>query len=62
MRLSEREYQILDLIVLGKTNKEIADELKITINTVKYHIKNIMAKSGITDRRDFIELSAKGQL
>ncbi len=61
-KLSRREYQVLELMVLGKTNKDIAVELNITINAVKYHIKNIMFKTNIRDRREFIELNAKGEL
>lgn len=61
-KLSRREYQVLELMVLGKTNKDIAVELNVTIDAVKYHIKNIMFKTSIRDRRDFIELNAKGQL
>lgn len=61
-KLSRREYQVLELMVLGRTNKDIAVELDITINAVKYHIKNIMFKTSIRDRREFIELNAKGQI
>jgi len=39
--LSERQLQILELIKKGKTNKEIASELYISENTVKYHLKII---------------------
>ena len=39
--LSDRQLQILELIKKGKTNKEIASELYISENTVKYHLKII---------------------
>lgn len=45
--LSAREKEVLRLIVAGKINKEIADELCISINTVITHRKNISAKTGI---------------
>ena len=45
--LSVRENEVLRLMVEGKINKEIADELSISINTVITHRKNITAKTGI---------------
>lgn len=45
--LSGREIEVLQLIVKGAINKEIADRLSISLNTVLSHRKNIMAKLGI---------------
>lgn len=45
--LSQREKEVLRLIASGKINKEIADELCISVNTVITHRKNISAKLGI---------------
>lgn len=45
--LSARETDVLQLIVTGITNKEIADKLNISLNTVLSHRKNITAKLGI---------------
>jgi DNA-binding NarL/FixJ family response regulator len=45
--LSKREEDVLRLLALGKSNKEIADELTISINTVITHRKNISQKTGI---------------
>lgn len=45
--LSAREIEVLKLISSGKINKEIADELCISINTVITHRKNISSKLGI---------------
>lgn len=45
--LSERETEILKLIINGLTNKEIADRLFISIHTVISHRKNISKKTGI---------------
>lgn len=45
--LSTREVDVLQLIVKGITNKEIADKLNISLNTVLTHRKNITAKLGI---------------
>ena len=46
-QLSQRETEVLRQIALGKLNKEIADFLCISINTVITHRKNISAKLGI---------------
>ena len=45
--LSQREIEVLTLVASGKINKEIADALQISINTVLTHRKNISAKLGI---------------
>jgi len=45
--LSEREIDILKLLTTGLANKEIADKLNISINTVMTHRKNISQKTGI---------------
>jgi DNA-binding NarL/FixJ family response regulator len=44
--------QVLHLIVKGKSNKEIADALKVTEPTTKYHVQSIMTKLGVTDRTE----------
>lgn len=46
-QLTNRETEILRLIVQGLLNKEIAEELNISLNTVLTHRKNIIAKTGI---------------
>ncbi len=45
--LSERETEVLRLLATGMANKEIADKLNISINTVITHRKNISQKTGI---------------
>lgn len=45
--LSQREIEVLRLVAMGYINKEIADELSISFNTVLTHRKNITAKLGI---------------
>lgn len=45
--LSDREVEVLKLLAQGFANKEVADKLKISINTVMTHRKNISQKTGI---------------
>jgi two-component system NarL family response regulator len=49
-RLSERELEILRLIAKGLANKEIGTRLSVAENTVKNHIKSILAKLDARDR------------
>ncbi len=51
---SAREKEIIDLVIEGKTNKEIGEILYISINTVKTHIKNIYAKLDVNNRIQLI--------
>lgn len=48
--LSAREKQVLSLLVKGKSNREIADELAIKEATVKSHVSVILMRLGVTDR------------
>jgi len=48
--LSAREVQVLELIVQGLANKQIAYTLSIAEHTVKNHVKNILSKLGVQDR------------
>ena len=50
MALTEREIEILQLVALGKTNQEIADDLVLSERTVRTHITNILAKLGLSNR------------
>jgi DNA-binding NarL/FixJ family response regulator len=48
--LSDREREVLSLLVDGKTNKEIADILVVTENTIKTHLTNILTKLHLQNR------------
>jgi FixJ family two-component response regulator len=55
-RLTPREVQVLDLVVSGKLNKTIADELHISIKTVELHRANMMSKLGVHNVPDLVRL------
>lgn len=48
--LSEQEIRVLDLIVAGKSNQEIARELFISVGTAKWHVHNVFQKLGVNNR------------
>jgi DNA-binding NarL/FixJ family response regulator len=50
--LTNREIQVLRHIGLGLSNKEIAKSLRISVETVKEHVQNILRKTKATDRTD----------
>jgi LuxR family maltose regulon positive regulatory protein len=52
--LSDREFDVLRLLVGGQTNQEIAQILCVSINTVKTHLKNIYGKLGVSNRREAV--------
>ncbi|KAA8884187.1 response regulator transcription factor [Nocardia colli] len=54
LALTERENQILHLLELGLSNKEIADKLCIGIPTVKNHVHSLLAKLGVRRRADAV--------
>ncbi len=53
--LSRQEVTVRNLILKGKTNKEIASELFISLSTVKTHITNIYAKLNVVNRKELLQ-------
>ena len=49
-RLSQREREVLQLLAQGQTNREIAQNLIVSVSTVKIHVEHILAKLGVSDR------------
>jgi DNA-binding CsgD family transcriptional regulator len=63
LRLTPREIQIINLIVQGETNKQIADKLFISLNTVQTHRKSIMKKTQCTGTAELVNFAfSKGLL
>ncbi len=60
--LTARETEILNLIVEGKANQQIADNLFIAESTVKFHINNIFGKLGAADRTQAVVIALKSGL
>jgi LuxR family maltose regulon positive regulatory protein len=48
--LSTREHEVLILLAAGRSNRAIAEELFITVDTVKRHISHVFDKIGVTSR------------
>jgi DNA-binding CsgD family transcriptional regulator len=50
VKVSRREQEVLDCILQGSSNKEIAAKLNVAERTVKFHVSSLLAKFGVADR------------
>jgi DNA-binding NarL/FixJ family response regulator len=57
--LSQREREVLELMVEGRSRKEIGAELAISINTVRSHVKSILAKLGVHASLEAVSLALR---
>ena len=57
--LTDREYDMLSFCIEGKSNQEMADKLFVSINTVKFHLRNIYQKLGVNNKKEVFEYVAK---
>jgi NarL family two-component system response regulator LiaR len=60
--LTDREIEVLKLMVDGLNNAEIAERLVISLSTVKYHISNILMKFGVDNRVSAVSLALQRKL
>jgi len=61
-RLTDREVELLKLVAAGMANKAIAQQLSISENTVKYHMKKIMQKLNVQNRTEAVTQSIRAGL
>ena len=57
--LSRREREVLALVAAGRSNHQIADDLVVTVRTVKYHVSNVLCKLGARDRAHAVAIAIK---
>ena len=60
--ITDRELEILALMVEGKSNNEIAESIVISMSTVKFHVSNILSKLGVSSRTEAVALALKHNL
>jgi DNA-binding NarL/FixJ family response regulator len=57
--LTRRELEVLSSLASGRTNKQIARDLDISLNTVKFHVRNLFQKLGVNSRAQAISMYLK---
>ena len=60
--LTERESEVLTLMVVGLTNTQIAARLTVSPSTVKSHVSNILSKLGVASRSEAVALAVRNKL
>jgi DNA-binding CsgD family transcriptional regulator len=62
VKVSRREQEVLDCILQGAANKEIAAKLNVAERTVKFHVSSLLAKFGVADRIALCREAALGRM
>lgn len=52
--LSHREVEVLERIATGRTNREVAAELSVSVHAVKFHLASIYRKLGVANRTEAV--------
>ena len=60
--LTEREREVLGLLVRGMTNGEIGSELQISLSTAKFHVSSILSKLGVASRTEAVAVAVQRSL
>ncbi len=60
--LTQREVEVLGLMAIGKTDRAIAEELIISINTVGNHVRSILNKTGTANRTEAASYAVQRKL
>lgn len=60
--LTPRERDVLELMASGKSNKQIAEDLTLSIGTVRFHISNILTKMGVDNRTEAVILAFQSNI
>ncbi len=60
--LTDREKEILSLMVTGLNNTQIATKLFVSQSTIKFHVSNILAKLGVTGRTEAVAMAVREHL
>jgi two-component system, NarL family, response regulator LiaR len=60
--LTDREVEILNLMVEGLANNDIAERLVVSQSTVKFHVSNVLSKLGVSSRTEAVALAFKHHL
>ena len=60
--LSEREREVLSLMIKGLTNRQIAQQLKLSNSTIKFHVSSILSKLGVASRTEAVSVALRNNL
>ena len=60
--MSDREREVLELLVMGLSNPEIAEALVVSTAAVKYHVGSILSKLGAANRTEAVSLALRHDL
>ncbi len=62
LKLTEREHEVLALMIEGLNNVQIAGRLTVSPSTIKSHVSNILSKLGVTSRTEAVTLALRNHI